>query len=141
MNKNHDPVDRTLVILRKPHKVFFAPPSISLSFGVYQKRNHDCDDIYHDHQSVDAEHAPTSPGLSVTQRITPLLPDEPCKCHERLCTSEAATYSEAALLGANILDVFLSADAYWRNIPEEVWNHGRLSGDQEVTVLSPTAFL
>jgi len=30
--------------------------------------------------------------------------------------------SEAALLGVRTLDVFLNADALWRNIPESVWN-------------------
>jgi hypothetical protein len=36
--------------------------------------------------------------------------------------SEAPTQAEAALLGARTNDVFLNEDAYWRNIPETVWN-------------------
>ena len=36
--------------------------------------------------------------------------------------SEVPGTSEAALLGARTLDVFLNADALWRNIPESVWN-------------------
>ena len=36
--------------------------------------------------------------------------------------AEAATQAEAALLGARTNDVFLNDDAYWRNIPETVWN-------------------
>ena len=35
---------------------------------------------------------------------------------------EAATQAEAASLSAKTHDVFLNADAYWRNIPEAVWN-------------------
>jgi hypothetical protein len=35
---------------------------------------------------------------------------------------EAPAQAEAALLGARTLDVFLNADASWRNIPETVWN-------------------
>ena len=35
---------------------------------------------------------------------------------------EAPAQAEAALLGAQTLDVFLNADACWRNIPETVWN-------------------
>jgi hypothetical protein len=34
---------------------------------------------------------------------------------------EAATLAEAALLGERTNDVFLNADAYWRNIPNSVW--------------------
>ena len=36
--------------------------------------------------------------------------------------SEAAAQAEAALLGARTNDVFLNEDAFWRNIPETVWN-------------------
>ena len=35
---------------------------------------------------------------------------------------EAPVQTEAALLGARTLDVFLNEDACWRNIPEKVWN-------------------
>ncbi len=35
---------------------------------------------------------------------------------------EAATGAAAALLGDTTHDVFLNADAYWRNVPEEVWS-------------------
>ena len=35
---------------------------------------------------------------------------------------EAPAAAEAALLGARTLDVFLNDAAYWRNIPEAVWN-------------------
>ncbi len=35
---------------------------------------------------------------------------------------EAPVQAEAALLGARTHDVFLNADAYWRNIPETVWS-------------------
>ena len=35
---------------------------------------------------------------------------------------EASAQAAAALLGAQTLDVFLNADAYWRNIPEAVWS-------------------
>jgi hypothetical protein len=35
---------------------------------------------------------------------------------------EARAQAETTLLGANTLDVFLNADAYWRNIPENVWS-------------------
>jgi hypothetical protein len=35
---------------------------------------------------------------------------------------EAPAQAEAALLGARTNDVFLNDDAYWRNIPETVWN-------------------
>ena len=35
---------------------------------------------------------------------------------------EAPAQAEAALLGARTTDVFLNDDAYWRNIPETVWN-------------------
>jgi hypothetical protein len=34
---------------------------------------------------------------------------------------EAAAQAEAALLGERTNDVFLNADAYWRNIPDTVW--------------------
>ena len=36
--------------------------------------------------------------------------------------TEAPAQAEAALLGARTNDVFLNEDAYWRNIPETVWN-------------------
>jgi hypothetical protein len=36
--------------------------------------------------------------------------------------AETPIPEEAALLGATTLDIFLNADAYWRNIPESVWN-------------------
>lgn len=36
--------------------------------------------------------------------------------------AEAAAALEAARLGARTLDVFLNADAYWRNVPETVWS-------------------
>ncbi len=36
--------------------------------------------------------------------------------------NEAPAQAEAALLGTATLDVFLNADAYWRNIPETVWS-------------------
>lgn len=36
--------------------------------------------------------------------------------------NEALSHAESSLLGANTLDVFLNADAYWRNIPQIVWN-------------------
>ncbi len=36
--------------------------------------------------------------------------------------NEAPTQAEAALLGAQTIDVFLNADAWWRNVPQEVWN-------------------
>jgi hypothetical protein len=35
---------------------------------------------------------------------------------------EASAQAEAALLGARTNDVFLNDDAYWRNIPDAVWN-------------------
>lgn len=35
---------------------------------------------------------------------------------------EAPAQAAAALLGARSNDVFLNADAYWRNIPDHVWN-------------------
>jgi Type ISP C-terminal specificity domain len=35
---------------------------------------------------------------------------------------EAATEAKSSLLGAGTNDVFLNADAYWRNIPEHVWD-------------------
>ena len=35
---------------------------------------------------------------------------------------EAATEAAAALLGARTHDVFLNAEAYWRNVPETVWD-------------------
>jgi predicted helicase len=35
---------------------------------------------------------------------------------------EAPAQAEAALLGAHTLDVFLNADAFWRNVPETVWS-------------------
>ena len=35
---------------------------------------------------------------------------------------ETAAQSEATVLGATTNDVFLNADAYWRNIPATVWN-------------------
>ncbi len=35
---------------------------------------------------------------------------------------EAPAQTAAALLGAQTLDVFLNADAFWRNIPETVWS-------------------
>ena len=35
---------------------------------------------------------------------------------------EAPAQAEAALLGETTLDVFLNADAYWRNIPATVWS-------------------
>ena len=35
---------------------------------------------------------------------------------------EAAAQADSALLGARTLDVFLNADAFWRNIPETVWS-------------------
>ena len=36
--------------------------------------------------------------------------------------TEATAQAEAALLGVRTHDVFLNADAYWRNIPETVWS-------------------
>ncbi|WP_428541220.1 type ISP restriction/modification enzyme [Rhodopila sp.] len=39
-----------------------------------------------------------------------------------LMPTEAPSGAESSLFGANTLDVFLNADAYWRNIPEPVWN-------------------
>jgi hypothetical protein len=36
--------------------------------------------------------------------------------------ARAPAQAEAALLGARTNDVFLNDDAYWRNIPETVWN-------------------
>ncbi len=39
-----------------------------------------------------------------------------------MCGDETATAAEAPLLGARTHDVFLNADAYWRNIPESVWD-------------------
>lgn len=36
-------------------------------------------------------------------------------------TNEAATQAQAGLLGARTHDVFLNADAYWRNVPQQVW--------------------
>ena len=35
---------------------------------------------------------------------------------------EAPAKAEPSLLGANTLDVFLNADAFWQNVPELVWN-------------------
>nr|MBW4093697.1 DNA methyltransferase [Pseudomonadota bacterium] len=35
---------------------------------------------------------------------------------------EAATAAEAAVLGPRTHDVFLNAAAYWRNVPEQVWD-------------------
>lgn len=35
---------------------------------------------------------------------------------------EAATAAHADLLGASTHDIHLNADAYWRNVPAEVWN-------------------
>ena len=35
---------------------------------------------------------------------------------------EAATAAAAAVLGVQTHDVFLNAAAYWRNVPEEVWD-------------------
>lgn len=35
---------------------------------------------------------------------------------------EAAAEAEAPLLGAQTHDIYLNDDAYWRNIPDEVWN-------------------
>ena len=36
--------------------------------------------------------------------------------------NEAPAQAEVALLGAQTLDVHLNADAWWRNIPDAVWN-------------------
>jgi len=36
--------------------------------------------------------------------------------------AEAAAAADSKLLGATTNDVFLNADAYWRNIPEAVWS-------------------
>lgn len=36
--------------------------------------------------------------------------------------SEAPAQAEVALLGARTNDVFLNADAFWRNVPDAVWN-------------------
>ncbi len=36
--------------------------------------------------------------------------------------TEAAAAAEAALLGAQTTDIFLNAEAYWRNIPGAIWN-------------------
>jgi hypothetical protein len=36
--------------------------------------------------------------------------------------AEAAAASEAVLLGAQTRDIYLNADAYWRNIPASVWD-------------------
>lgn len=37
--------------------------------------------------------------------------------------TETAAAAEAALLGAQTLDIFLNVEAYWRNIPEAVWSY------------------
>jgi hypothetical protein len=36
--------------------------------------------------------------------------------------AEAEAASEATLLGAQTHDIYLNADAYWRNIPDAVWD-------------------
>jgi hypothetical protein len=36
--------------------------------------------------------------------------------------SESASQAEATLLGASTNDIYLNADAFWRNIPETVWD-------------------
>jgi hypothetical protein len=37
-------------------------------------------------------------------------------------STESPTQAEAALLGAQTLDIYLNADAWWRNVPAEVWS-------------------
>ncbi len=50
---------------------------------------------------------------------------------------EAAAAAEAELLGARTYDIFLNADAFWRNIPDAVWNFtiGGYQGTQEMAFL------
>ena len=41
---------------------------------------------------------------------------------------------ERSLFGANTVDVYLNADAYWRNIPEPVW-HFTIGGYQIIQII------
>jgi hypothetical protein len=51
-----------------------------------------------------------------------VMPGRGMQVDREYAPNEAATAAESATLGERAFDIFLNANAYWRNVPEEVWN-------------------